>query len=114
MTLDIQIRNDDFTLHCSGAIYWKKEKMLMIADAHLGKVSHFRKAGVAVPTNPMLKNFEKLDKAITHFQPETVCFLGDLFHRTLHRDWNFFAECVKNTSSEVILVEGNHYIFNSI
>lgn len=114
MTLDIQIRNEDFTLHCSGAIYWKKEKMLMIADAHLGKVSHFRKAGLAVPTNPIIKNFEKLDKVIAHFQPEKVCFLGDLFHSSINREWNLFAEWVLNSTSKIILVEGNHDILNPL
>ncbi|MBF0694308.1 MAG: ligase-associated DNA damage response endonuclease PdeM [Flavobacterium sp.] len=112
MTLDITIRNEQFTLHCSGAIFWHSRQILMIADAHLGKVSHFRKAGFAVPTNPMLKNFEKLDNVIALFQPETVCFLGDLFHSSINREWELFETWVKAQNARVILVEGNHDILN--
>jgi DNA ligase-associated metallophosphoesterase len=112
MTLDTNIAGEEFTLHCSGAIFWERKKMLLIADAHLGKVSHFRKAGVAVPHEPILKNFEKLDKVLAHFNPDSVAFLGDLFHSTHNNEWIFFADWVQSVKAKIILVEGNHDILN--
>ncbi len=112
MTLDTIIRGDKFVMHCSGAIYWEKKKMLMIADAHLGKVSHFRKAGMAIPTDPIIKNIQKLNSLLDLFKPESVCFLGDLFHSSINNEWDLFAGWVKSQSAEIILVEGNHDILN--
>ena len=33
--------------------------MLLIADVHLGKVTHFRKYGAAIPANAAFQNLEK-------------------------------------------------------
>jgi metallophosphoesterase superfamily enzyme len=40
------------------AIYWKRERALLIADLHLGKVNHFRKSGIPVPSKANEKNLE--------------------------------------------------------
>ena len=112
MMYTIEILNQEFQLHSSGAIYWKKEKMLLIADVHLGKVSHFRKFGAAVPAKASLSNFRKLEHLITELQPKTICFLGDLFHSSLNSEWNIFQKWVQHTSCEIILIEGNHDIID--
>ena len=113
MTLEIQINNQNFVLHCSGAVYWPEKRMLLISDVHLGKISHFRKHGSALPGNAMFKNFLKLDAVVEYFNPEVICFLGDLFHSTLNREWELFAQWVYRTPQTIILVAGNHDIISS-
>lgn len=106
----IQIYSQHFTLHPSGAIYWENKKILLIADVHLGKVVHFRKHGSPVPASAAYKNLEKLTEVVNYFDPETVCFLGDLFHSKLNEEWQDFEKWVEYSKSSVVLISGNHDI----
>ncbi len=112
MTLEIQINNRAFVLHCSGALYWVEKRMLLISDVHLGKISHFRKHGSALPGNAMFRNFLKLDSVVEYFNPEGICFLGDLFHSTLNNEWQLFEDWVGNTRLPIVLAAGNHDIIS--
>ncbi len=112
MTLQTNINGNTFILHCSGALYWAEQRMLLIADAHLGKISHFRRYGAAIPGNAMFKNFLKLDNAVDFFSPERICFLGDLFHSTLNNEWELFKDWGQRTALPIVLVAGNHDIIN--
>ncbi len=114
MTTTIQIKHQNFELHPSGALYWKEKSAVMISDVHLGKVSHFRKYGAAVPVKAIEKNFELLDTVIAHFCPKTICFLGDLFHSYLNSEWRLFEKWVAPKSEEIILVSGNHDIISPL
>ncbi len=110
MTKKIKIKNTQFHLHPSGAIFWEEKKMLLIADVHLGKIAHFRKHGAAVPANAAFKNLEKLTEISNQFQPKNICFLGDLFHSKLNDEWQDFEKWVDYTKAEVMLISGNHDI----
>lgn len=110
MIQNIKINNNEFVLHPSGAIYWADEKMLLIADVHLGKVVHFRNHGAAIPPHVAYQNLEKLTEVTNYFDPDTVCFLGDLFHSKLNREWQDFEKWVEYCKAEVILISGNHDI----
>jgi len=110
MTQSIQIKNQEFILHPHGGIFWVEKSMLLISDVHLGKVAHFRKFGAAVPQKAIHKNFILLDEIVSYFQPFQICFLGDLFHSSLNKEWQFFENWVEKTPSEIILVSGNHDI----
>lgn len=114
MTQSIQINNQTFILHPLCVVFWKEKSMLLISDVHLGKVSHFRKFGAAVPQKAVQKNFELMTEAIEFFNPKTICFLGDLFHSSLNKEWVFFEKWVSKTNAEIILVEGNHDIISPI
>ncbi|WP_255411770.1 ligase-associated DNA damage response endonuclease PdeM [Aquimarina sp. Aq107] len=108
----IQIQNQNFILHPTGAMFWKEKDMLLIADLHLGKISHFRKHGSAVPQDAIIKNFEQLDTVIQTFTPSKVCFLGDLFHSFINNEWILFSEWVSNTKAQFLLIIGNHDIIS--
>ncbi|MEM7484239.1 MAG: ligase-associated DNA damage response endonuclease PdeM [Bacteroidota bacterium] len=110
MTQSIQIINQEFVLHPLGGIFWVEKSMLLISDVHLGKVAHFRKFGAAVPQKAIHKNFMLLDEIASEFQPFQICFLGDLFHSSLNKEWQLFENWVEKTPSEIILVAGNHDI----
>ncbi len=114
MTKSIRIFEQNFILHSSGALFWEEEDMLLISDVHLGKVSHFRKFGSAVPQNAVQGNFLKLNTVLDFFQPGKIVFLGDLFHSSLNKEWLFFEAWMDSISSEVILVEGNHDIISPL
>lgn len=114
MTQTISLQGEEFILHPSGAIYWQAQTLLLISDVHLGKVSHFRKFGAAVPASAIRGNFEMLGKTIDFFNPQKVCFLGDLFHSYLNGEWGFFEAWVQNSNLEIILVSGNHDIISPL
>ncbi|HSD06813.1 ligase-associated DNA damage response endonuclease PdeM [Flavobacterium sp.] len=110
--MKITIQNQSFILHTSGALFWETKKWLLISDVHLGKVSHFRKHGVAIPQNAIEENFNKLTKVVEFFRPEKVFFLGDLFHSSKNYEWIFFEEWVNCCVSELVLIVGNHDIID--
>ena len=112
MTQSISIKGQTFILHPCGVVYWEEKGMLLIADVHLGKVSHFRKHGSAVPAKAILKNFDQLDRVIEFFTPDSVCFLGDLFHSHINSEWNFFNSWVSGQHAKLILITGNHDIIS--
>jgi DNA ligase-associated metallophosphoesterase len=112
MTEVISIQNNTFIMHNSGALFWKEKSMLIISDVHLGKVSHFRKFGSAVPQNAIHKNFELLTSIVDEFTPQHICFLGDLFHSSMNSEWKLFEQWVSTIQSQILLVVGNHDIIS--
>ncbi|MEO0570710.1 MAG: ligase-associated DNA damage response endonuclease PdeM [Bacteroidota bacterium] len=110
MTHTIAIRKQSFILHLLGGVFWKEKSLLLISDVHLGKVGHFRKFGAAVPRKVVHKNFILLDELVACFQPFHICFLGDLFHSSLNKEWGLFENWVEKTAAKITLVAGNHDI----
>jgi len=95
------------------AIYWQQEKTLIVADVHLGKVGHFRKAGIAVPRDMEQNDLAVLSDLIDEHRPEKIIFLGDLFHSDKNADWDWFVLWRKNFPKlEIILIRGNHDIIH--
>ncbi|RTY87525.1 ligase-associated DNA damage response endonuclease PdeM [Flavobacterium sp. GT3R68] len=110
--MQVTINNQTFTLHFTGAVFWHEQNVLLISDLHLGKVSHFRKHGVAIPKNAVTKNFSQLDFAVAFFNPGKVIFLGDLFHSAINSEWELFQGWMLSTSIEITLIAGNHDIIS--
>jgi metallophosphoesterase superfamily enzyme len=46
-----EFKGQHWRLSAGRAIYWEEENALIVADLHVGKSAHFRKAGIAVPAN---------------------------------------------------------------
>jgi DNA ligase-associated metallophosphoesterase len=78
--LDHKIGDINVILSSLKTLYLPQSKLLVIADAHLGKIHHFRKASIAVPLHAAYKDLVQLDMCFSHYKPKTVLFLGDLFH----------------------------------
>ena len=112
MDIYIEINGQKFLFHPLGGLFWVEKSLLMISDVHLGKVNHFRKFGAAVPRKAIHKNFVLLDMIVADFQPFQICFLGDLFHSSLNKEWELFENWVGKTPAEIILVSGNHDIID--
>jgi DNA ligase-associated metallophosphoesterase len=110
--MNIQIQNQNFVLHSSGALFWEERKTVIISDVHLGKVMHFRKHGIAIPQNAVSENFKKITDVLEYFQPEKIIFLGDLFHSSMNSEWDLFQEWISNHNQETYLIAGNHDIID--
>ena len=93
------------------AIYWLQEKALLVADVHLGKVGHFRKAGIAVPRDMEQNDLAVLSDLVDEYRPEKIIFLGDLFHSDKNADWDWFIFWRRQFPKlGLILIRGNHDI----
>lgn len=110
--MKITIKNQNFVLHPCGVAFWEEKKTLLISDLHLGKVSHFRKHGMAIPEKAVQENFNRLNNILKLFDAKTIIFLGDLFHSKINNEWNFFADWAKTILQRIILIEGNHDIIS--
>ena len=84
---------------------------LVIADWHLGKITHFRKNGAFLPPVNNLKQIKEIQGLIEQLQIKTVILLGDVFHSELNSDWFDFIEFLEiNHQIRFILTKGNHDI----
>lgn len=106
--LEINLNGEQMVLHPSGALFWPRKQTLMLADVHIGKIEHFRKAGLAVPQGISEENFERMDKVLEAFEPLHLIFLGDLFHSTKNNAWDRFFSWLKSKSCKATLILGNH------
>jgi len=97
------------------ALYLKKEKILIIADTHIGYEESLNKQGILIPrtafkdlvlrTEKILNKLPKLDKIIIN---------GDIKHEfgkiseTEWRNTLKFIDCLGKYSNEIIIIKGNH------
>jgi DNA ligase-associated metallophosphoesterase len=111
--LTFNLLGQDLLLLPQKAIYWQQEKALIVADVHLGKVGHFRKAGIAVPRDMEQNDLAVLSDLIDEHNPEKILFLGDLFHSYKNADWDWFVLWRHNFPKlEMNLIKGNHDIIH--
>jgi len=113
-TKNITIQTETFTLTNQRALFWKKEKALILSDLHIGKTAHFRKNGIALANHIMKNDLERLSILIEYFQPEKFIVVGDLLHAGNNSDVDEFCTWKNQYSSiKFYLVEGNHDRINS-
>jgi uncharacterized protein len=94
-------------------LYVTDKNILLLADLHLGKANHFRKAGVAVPLKANDKNVDQLVEVLQLTQPQRVIFLGDLFHSHYNEEWEVLGQLIKHFAGiSFDLVLGNHDILS--
>lgn len=111
--ISFNLQDQDLLLLPQKAIYWQQEKTLIVADVHLGKVGHFRKAGIAVPRDMEQSELSVLSDLVDEHRPDKLIFLGDFFHSDINSDWDWFILWRSQFPKlEVILVRGNHDIID--
>ena len=108
--MELQIKQQRIQLLPEGAAYWVNTKSLLIADAHLGKIAHFRKNGFAVPPQIQYSFYKKMETLLATLSVKRIFFLGDLFHSDRNKEWERFSEWNQQNSFPSILVKGNHDI----
>jgi uncharacterized protein len=103
-----------FLLLPEKAIYWHAEKTIIIADLHLGKAAHFRKQGLALPSEAILKDYLVLNLLISKYKPVKILILGDLFHSDANNEWDVLGEFIKKHNAiSFELIFGNHDILSA-
>jgi uncharacterized protein len=112
-SIHFSLQNQDLLLLPQKAIYWQQEKALVAADVHLGKVGHFRKAGIAVPRDMEQNDLAVLSDLVFEHQPEKLILLGDFFHSDMNADWDWFILWRSQFPKlQIVLVKGNHDIID--
>jgi uncharacterized protein len=104
-------KENNFLLHSSRLIFWEEESAIILSDMHFGKISHFRKHGIALPTNVVKEDIQRLFEAIQFFKPKKIIIVGDLFHSVSNNEHALFSRWRNDLQDvEFILVKGNHDI----
>ena len=77
-----QVRWAGETLHLlpERALWWPAQRVLFIADLHLGKAATYRALGQPVPGGTTQQNLARLDRLIESHRPLQFVFLGDFLH----------------------------------
>lgn len=113
--ISFHLQDEELLLLPQKAIFWKRKKALLLADTHFGKVTHFRKSGIAIPGRAAYRNMIIMEYLIKEFEPLEVIFLGDLFHSEMNTEWLIFKEVLKNYPQTCFrLVQGNHDILHEL
>lgn len=111
--MDVTIFGEELELLPQKAIWWKAKKILLLADMHLGKINHFRKAGIPVPAKANDKNWETLIDLVQAKKPERMICIGDLFHSHYNADWEMVGQFTNYFSQlSFELITGNHDILS--
>lgn len=111
----VTIGSADMVLVADKAMFWPAKQLLLIADLHLGKVNHFRKAGYPVPVSANDRNTAIIIDLLNRYKPGRMIFLGDLFHSHYNEEWEVLGQVMKhfqNTSFELVM--GNHDIMSTL
>ncbi|MEM7397370.1 MAG: ligase-associated DNA damage response endonuclease PdeM [Pseudomonadota bacterium] len=65
----------------AGALYWREQKALLVADLHLEKGAALAARGMLLPPYDTRATLSRLGKIIEALDPKRVVALGDSFHR---------------------------------
>lgn len=107
----VNVLGEDLILDANRALFWPKRQLLVLADLHLGKSTHFRREGIGVPIGLFEKELMRMSELIQNYEPNTLLFLGDLFHSSLNQEWIHFVAWRQNYSHlRFLLTKGNHDI----
>src|ERR1700750_2628136 len=77
----LQFAGQTFEPLLSGALFWRAESMLLVADLHLEKFSSFARKGQMLPPYDTGLTLKRLEKDLALTKAERVVSLGDSFHR---------------------------------
>lgn len=80
--LEIDCAGERLQLLPEKAVFWPREKTLIIADLHLGKPAAFRRSGMPVPENTTVDDLARLGNILDATGSQRLMILGDFFHAT--------------------------------
>lgn len=94
------------------AIFWREEKLLIVADPHFGKAQIFRDGGIPLPRGTTTDDLKRLSWLIDHFHAHKLLFLGDLIHGRIANP-SAFNRLVdswrqRHKNVQLLLSSGNH------
>lgn len=77
----LQFAGHNFEPLLSGALFWRAESMLLVADLHFEKFSSFARRGRMLPPYDTGLTLKRLERDLDYTRAERVVALGDSFHR---------------------------------
>jgi putative SbcD/Mre11-related phosphoesterase len=94
------------------SLWLKKQKILILADLHIGYEEALHKEGILVPRT-MFKELKEEVKKLLKLKPKTIIVNGDLKHEfgeISRQEWNEVLEILEILlkKSKVVLIKGNH------
>ena len=81
-TVLLQFAGHTFEPLLSGALFWRAESMLLVADLHLEKFSSFARRGQMLPPYDTGLTLKRLERDLEQTGAARVVSLGDSFHRS--------------------------------
>jgi uncharacterized protein len=109
--LSHMIGDDHVIMSAERTLFWENERTLIVADMHVGKTGHFRKAGIGVPPQVYKNDLHRMLAQLLFFKAERLIIVGDLTHSIANKELDLFRKWRKDFFSlDVQLVKGNHDI----
>lgn len=110
--LEASIAGEPLLLDERRAIYWPRQRWLLVADVHLGKASLLRQAGASLPRGTTTRDLDRLSALVDSHAPVRLVVLGDLIHGSERLDAAWLASFDRwrgeHAALELVLVAGNH------
>lgn len=110
--LETELAGERVLLLPEKALYWPRQKTLMVADVHFGKAASFRALGVPVPSGTTSENLSVLDKLLATYDTQRIIFLGDFLHAKAAQAPATLQAMLhwrrRHVELELLLVRGNH------
>jgi uncharacterized protein len=112
LKVEVEVGGSRVQLLPQRAAFVPEHGMLLVADAHVGKATSFRRLGVPVPEATTGDTLDRLGALVAATGPTRVVFLGDLLHSARGRA-PATLEAFKRWRDEhaalgLTLVRGNH------
>lgn len=105
------INDNTFWVSPDRCLFWEEQNILILADLHLGKVGHFRKAGIPVPKGVNVADLHRLISQLFLFKADRVIIVGDFTHSVNNNELSLFRKWRNDFPSfRFDLVKGNHDI----
>ena len=93
------------------ALWVEQQRLLLIADVHLGKADHLQAHGIAIPSDGERANLQRIEQLSQRWQPAELIVLGDLVHHPKAISSELEQRVVALLDSlncPITWVEGNH------
>lgn len=110
--LPIECAGETLWLLPEHALWWPAQRVLWVADLHLGKAATYRALGQPVPSGTTRENLARLSALLHHYRPAQLVFLGDFLHAAQARTPSLLAALAlwreSHRALSCVLVRGNH------
>lgn len=107
----VELCGEAIELLPSGCAWWSRERVLFVADVHLGKSATFRASGLPVPDS-CAHDLERLARCIAELGVVRLVVLGDLLHARAGRTGSLLRTMdewrERHRAVEILLIRGNH------
>ena len=103
-----KIKGQQFIFDYRKAIYWEDTSSLILSDVHVGKLNHFQKNGIAIPSDGSRNNLINIKSLVNEDDPDQVYILGDLFHSSYNKEWDDWLVYFSKSNTKFALILGNH------